>query len=224
MLCFSSYASEDLVSYCFEHTTNLKEAEASLSFLLLPKEKVFQRPKQNCFDILTSTNRANLLEKFLLKRYSLINEGAKPNSENLLDKQCQIELKKTKTLQADGRDIRLGNSNSARQTSLSAQEVSTSQLLLGSGYPGTLELEGRSLYIECRKNESGIFQLIFSYSEKDRVKVSSEISLKRGEVVQIAQITNDLDRKSRTLGLPQSLYQDQSTQGQENISYELKIN
>ena len=55
-----------------------------------------------------------------------------------------------------------------------------------------------------------------------RTKVSSEVNLKRGEVVEVAQITNDLDTKSKTLGLPQSLYQ--ANQGQENISYELKIN
>lgn len=116
----------------------------------------------------------------------------------------------------------MGRSNDARVGSRSTQEVSTSQLLLGSGRPGTLELEGRSLYIECRKTQSGIYQLIFSYSEIYLAKVSSEINVKRGEVVQIAQITNDLDTKSKTLGLPQSLYQ--SAQGQENIRYELKVN
>ena len=222
LLGFPTYASEDLVSYCFEQTTNLREAEASLSFLLLPREKVFTRPEQNCFDILTSTDRSNLLEKFLSKRYTLISEGGRTASETIQAQQCQLELKTTKTKQVNTRDFRLGRSNDAKVGSRSTQEVSTSQILLGSGRPGTLELEGRSLYIECRKTMSGIYQLLFSYSEIYLAKVSSEINVKPGEVVQIAQITNDLDTKSKTLGLPQSLYQ--AAQGQENIRYELKVN
>ena len=222
ILSFQTLASQDLVSYCFEQNTNLKEAESSLSFLLLPREKVFPRPEQNCFDVITSTNRSNLLEKFLSKRYTLINEKSRGISENIQAQQCQIELKKTKKLEINTKDFRLGSSNKASVGSQLTHEVSTSQLLLGSGLSGTLELEGRSLYIECKKMNSGIYNLTFSYSEIYRTKVSSEVSVKRGEVVQIAQITNELDSKSKTLGLPQSLYQ--TTQGQENISYELKIN
>lgn len=223
VLSLPSYASEDLVSYCFEQTTNLKEAEKSLSFLLLPKEKVFPRPQQNCFDVLTSTHRSKLLEKFLSKRYTLISErGASTDFENLQAQQCQLELKTTKVKSANTKDFRVGRSNNASVGTSSTQEVSTSQLLLGSGRPGTLELEGRSLYIECRKTESGYYQLIFSYNEIYRAKVSSEVSVRRGESVQIAQITNDLASKSKTLGLPQSLYRE--VEGQENISYELKVN
>lgn len=222
ILSFSTFASVDLVSYCFAPSTNLKEAEISLSFLLLPKEKVFPRPDQNCFDIMTSANRSNLLEKFLSKSYTLINERSKSLSENIQAEQCQIELKTTKKVDINTKNFRLGLSKVSSAGSDATQEVSISQLLLGFGRPGTLELEGKSLYIECRKMNSGIYQLIFSYNEALRTKVKSEISLRRGEALQVAQITNDLDTQSTTLGLPQTLYQ--STQGQENINYELKIN
>lgn len=223
VLSFKSFASEDLVSYCFEHTTNLKEAQQNLAFLLLPKEKVFPRPEQNCFDVLTSTDRSKLLEKFLSKRYTLISEpGMRTTTESIQAQQCQLELKMTKSKEVNTRDFRLGRTSNARAGTRSTQEVSTSQILLGSGRPGTLELEGRSLYIECRKTESGIYQLIFSYSEIYRMKVSSEVSVKRGESVQIAQVTNELASKSKTLGLPESLYR--NVEGQENISYELKVN
>ena len=217
-----SYASVDLVSYCFENKTNLAGVESSLSFLLLPREKVFLRPEQNCIDVLTSNDRANLLEKFLSKRFTLINEGGRRASEVIQEEQCQIELKTTKKKLTNTKDFKLGNKNRANVGTDSIQEVSTSQLLLGSGRSGSLDLEGRSLYIECRKTTAGIYHLVFSYNEKDRAKVSSEISVTRGEVVQIAQVTNELDTKNKTLGIPQSQYQ--TTQGQENISYELKIN
>lgn len=222
-LSLTSYASEDLVTYCFERSTNLSEAQKNLDFLLLPKEKIFPRPEQNCLDVLTSPDRSKLLEKFLSKRYTLISdEGPGGKLENIQKEQCQLELKTTRIKTVNTRDFRAGRSNNASVGSASAQEVSNSQLLLGSGRPGTLELNGRSLYIECRKTQTGLYQLIFSYNEAWRAKVSSEVTVSRGQAVQIAQITNDLASKSKTLGLPQSLYQ--TADGQENITYELKVN
>lgn len=142
-------------------------------------------------------------------------------SENIQNEQCQIEMKTTRNRVVNTRDFRLGSTNRANAGTRSMQEVSTSQLLLGIGRPGTLELGRRSLYIECRKTDAG-YQLIFSYSEMYRMRVSSEVFVRKGEVVQVAQVTKDLDTKSRTLGLPQSLYE--NVEGQDNASYELKVN
>lgn len=101
------------------------------------------------------------------------------------------------------------------------KEVSSSELLLAFGRPGTLDLEGRSLQVECTKGASGVYQLTFSFSEQYRSRVSSSVSLKQGETLQVAQVTKDLTSQSKALGLPQALYED--IQGKENISYELRI-
>lgn len=180
-----SYATDDLVSFCFQPSTQLAEAQKSLEFLLLPREQVFPRPADHCFDVSTSTDRTKLLEKFLRKRYTLVAETGV-------------------------------SSGSSEQN-----EVSTSQLLLGMGKPGTLDLFGRSLSVECRGGHRGIYQLVFSYSELWRSKVSTEVSVKQGEVVNVGSITNELDNKSKMLGLPETIYQ--VSKGSENISYELQI-
>lgn len=217
-LCFisQSFATEDLVSFCFESKTNLTEAKESLSFLLLPKESVFLRREDNCFDVNTSPDRSKLLEIFLRKRYTLISEESEPKkSGNLQDQQCQLELNTTRN-----KEVRTQTLGVVQIKNV--QELSTAKILLGLGRPGTLDLEGRSLYIECRKSASGVYQLSFSYSEEYKAKVVSEVSVRKGESIQVAQVITDLSQKSKVLGLPEFLYKE--IEGQEKISYELKVN
>ncbi|MBY0415634.1 MAG: hypothetical protein K2Q18_15780 [Bdellovibrionales bacterium] len=177
------------------------------------------RPREHCFDVTTSTNRINLLEKFLGKRYTLIRD--EKDQEPRIMESCEIELLAKKMKKMDSKNLRLISQNSIGVGQSAREEVSTSKILLGAGKPGTLEMEGRSLYIECKKGAAGIFNLTFSYSELYRAKVSSEVSVKADEPVQIAQITNELKEKSKTLGLPETLYQD--VQEKENVSYELSV-
>ncbi len=186
--------------------TNLAEAQKSLEFLLLPKEHVFLRPKDHCFDVSTSVDRTNLLEKFLSKHYTLIGESHETRTldvGNLNNQNCQLELKTIKKKNVDITKAKAGAVNSASTDSEKLSEVSTSQILLGLGKPGSLELEGRSLYVECSGGVRGIYQLIFSYSEAYKGKVSSQLTVRQGEVVNISSITNDLNIKSKTLGLPE---------------------
>ncbi len=222
----TSFASEDLVSFCFDRTTNLKEAQSSLEFLLLPREKVFLRKADNCFDVNTSTDRSMLLEKFLSKRYNLIAEtGVSKNEtrelENLNKSNCQIEFKTTRKKKANTTGAAIGANSSASSGTIEQNETSTSQLLLGLGKPGVLDLEGRALHMTCSGGLSGYYQLVFYYSEELRSKVSTEITARQGELINIGGITNDLNTKSKTLGLPESSFG--TTSGSENINYELLI-
>jgi hypothetical protein len=224
--CSLSFATEDLASFCFKRPINLVEAQKNLEFLLLPHEQIYLRTKDYCIDVNTSTDRAKLLEKFLRKSYTLVEETRirRPLVEGSLNNQnCQLELKTTKKKKVENTDAQVGIKNGIAISSgvETASEVSTSEILLGLGKPGFLEMDGHSLYVECSGGGRGIYQLVFSYSELYRSKVSSEVTVKQGESVQIAQITNDLNNKSKMLGLPESIYQEAA--GSENINYELQI-
>ncbi len=190
-----------------------------MEFLLLPREKVFMRSKDRCFDIVTSGDRAKLLEKFLRKRYNLVEEIS--TTEAAPEEHCRLEFKVLREKKVETKNLQLGASNSALAAESSVQEGSTSELLLGLGKPGLLDLEGKSLAVECRKGATGIYQLIFSFSEAYRSRVSSEVSLKQGEILNVAQVTKDLNNKSKVLGLPVTLYNE--VEGQEATRYELRI-
>ena len=219
LVSLQSFASEELASFCFKSATSLSEARQSLEFLLLPREKIFLRKNDNCFDVNTSTDRSNLLEKFLSKRYTLIAERG-PEMTSMSN--CHMEFKTTRKKKVNTTGASIGATNSAATATIEQNESSTSKLLLGLGKPGVLDLEGRSLQMICSGGLRGIYQLVFYYSEEMRSKVSTEVTAKQGEVVNIGGIVNDLNTKSKTLGLPESIYN--TTSETENISYELMIN
>lgn len=219
---FSTFAQEELASFCFNPPVNLSQVKEEVSFLLLPVEKVFLRSPDNCIDIATSSNRVKLLEKFLSKRYSLTEEPEmKAIAERMSNQHCRLELKTTRLKKTNGTQFIIGQNSNAAASASNASEISTSELLLGLGKPGLLEIGARSLMVECRRGASGIYQLIFSFSEQSRAKVNTEISVKKDETVNIAQIENELDQKNKTLGIPQISYKEDA--GKEQISYELKV-
>lgn len=223
-MSFSTFAGDDLASFCFERSTNLIEAQKSLQFLLLPKEQVFLRMEDNCFEVTTSTDRSKLLEKFLSKRYTLVAEtGVSKEVEDLTKKNCQVELTTTRKKKVSDIKAQIGliNDPKASVSSQSQDEVTVSQLLLGMGIPGVLEVNGKALHITCSGGYKGFFQLVFYYSEQSRAKVSTEMTVKQGEAVSVGNIVNELNEKSKSLGLPESSYSKAS--GFENINYELQI-
>lgn len=179
------------------------------------------RTGDHCFDVVTSTDRSKLLEKFLRKRYNLVAETGVAGEVETKIEHCQLEFKTTRKRKVDSTNVRLGATNNIEVANRDMNETSTSQLLLGLGKPGVLDMEGRALNIECRKGASDVYQLIFSFSELNRSKVTSEVSLKRNEPLNVAQVINDLNNKSKTLGIPETIIQE--AKGQESTTYELMI-
>lgn len=214
---------EELASFCFKPSTSLEEARDSLSFLLLPREKTFLRPSQRCMDVLTSPDRVKLLEKFLRLRYTLEESEADKNSEEKLQEQhCLLEMKKTSVRKTDTNELKVGVDNKLSSGSLNSSVTETSEILLGIGKPGVLAVGNQALYVECRKGSTGLYQLLFSLSESGgSSRISTEISTKKNEPVNVGQVTKDLNERNKIIGLPQSAVS--TAVGEEETTYQLQI-
>lgn len=216
-----SFAQDDLASFCFKPSVKLIAAKEELEYLLLPREKIFLRTKDHCFDIATSGDRVKLLEKFLAKRYNLVSESSEANVPALTE-HCRLKFKTTRAKALDVTEAQLNPSQSVLQEGKrEKKETSTADILLGLGKPGSLDLEGKSLFVECRKGIKGTYQLSFFFAEKDRARVSSEVSLRAGELLNVANIVKELNEKNKALGFPESAYKEMT--GQETTTYELQI-
>ena len=73
--------------------------------------------------------------------------------------------------------------------------------------------------MECVRGATGAYQLTFSYSELYKSKVSSVVSLKQGEPLEVGGVVRDLNEKSKAFGIPYK-----EVVGQDKIRYELKVN
>ncbi len=197
----------------------MEDPRDSLAFLLLPREKVFLRPEQRCIDVLTSTDRVKLLEKYLRLRYTLVKEEGEQVSR--APEHCQLEMKKTGKKNTDTTSMGIGTVTRINTTNTNSSVNETSQLLLGLGKPGVLVIGTQSLYVECRKGETGVYHLLFSLSESGGNRISSEVSVRKNEPVNVGQISRDLNERTRVLGLPQTAVS--TTVGAEEVTYQLLV-
>jgi len=219
-------ATEELASFCFTPSTDLDAVRNSINFLLLPNERTFMRPDQRCMDVLTSTDRVKLLEKYLRLRYTMV-EPETPDKKivSLEEQNCQMEFKKTTENKTGLGNLNpVGVYNSGTAGTLNGPTTETSDLLLGVGKAGAITVDKQVIYVECRKADNGNYKLTFALTEKDEPsRISSDVIVKKNETVNVGRIKNDLNDKQKItgVGLPQTavstdVYLDQTT-------YELQV-
>ena len=217
--------SEDLNSYCFGAAVNLAQVKRNLSVLLLPKDIVEIREEDHCIDIVSTPDRAKLFEKYLSKRYDLKHDVKTSFSESskevLPNNSCTVEFKTTKKIKKEVKTFKVGSKNGLKDSEQTSTETSTMDLLLGAGVEGELSATPDSLNIICRPVVgSERANLIFSFAQKDKAKVKTEVLVGRGEWLNVASVVKELNDKLKTIGIPQT--EVGSTEGFENTIYEIR--
>lgn len=198
-----AWAQVDLHSFCFDKTTNLNKVNQSLNFLLLPRDIVEQRPEDNCLDIITLPDRANLFEKFLSKRYDLKHEVTH-ESTKVGASSCRLDFKTTNQSKVDVNDFKIGQKNTLRSSETNNRNSSTMELLLGFGNDGDLEVASVKLKVKCQIINDEKANLIFSFNEKNKGSLSTEITANKNEWINVGSVVKDLNEKNKTLGIPQT--------------------
>lgn len=219
LVFFSQAQAQEISSFCFEHSVSLQAAHQSLGILVLPKDIVAQRIEDNCLDIITSPDRGKLFEKYLSKRYDLKKDpgGDVGNGPS----ECRLDLKTTKKLKVESSDLKLGEKNALNDNVAIRNSVSIMEMLLGAGLPGEFEAGDDKLKISCQLIGAASASLNFSYTEKSKSSVSTQVVVKRGEWLNVASVIKDLSDKTKTIGVPQ-IEINQST-GKIETVYELQF-
>jgi hypothetical protein len=228
----------DLNSYCFDRSVNLRDVHQSLKILLLPKDIVEFRTEDNCLDILTSSDRGKLFEKYLSKRYSLkrdVGVSVSVEKENLTNKEpdCHLNLKTTKNVKLDTSNFKIGEKNVLNKGETINHSVSTTEFLLGAGKIGEIGIGDENLKVICQPIGSDSASLNFSFSEikkaivnsqvlvNSQVQINSQVLVKRGEWLDIASVLKDLNDKAIILGIPQT--EMSQTKEKNETAYELQF-
>jgi hypothetical protein len=211
-----SYAADDVASFCFESNIPLKSVKQSIEFILLPKDTVAFRDGDHCLDIVTSESRSKLLEKYLSKHYSLLHEAVNEKVN------CRLQLKSISQKKQIAQDFKFGQKNNIAVTESGNRSENTAEILLGSGFSGTLATGTQVLQVECRPTAQGSFELKFYFNEKSRTTISTNLRVTSNEVVNLASVKKNLEDQYKTLGIPQTSAG--TNESVEEITYELKVN
>lgn len=201
---FQAHAQE-MNSYCFQRSVSLKEVHQSLSLLLLPKDIVEFRVEENCLDLIVSVDRAKLFEKYLAKRYDLKKDAGDGTSGTAVGQtECRLDLKTTKKTKVESSNLKLGEKTVLNADVVTKDSVSIMEMLLGADFPSEFEAGDEKFKITCHLIGTESANLIFSYTEKEKAKVSTQFLLKKGEWLNVASVKKDLAEKNKTLGAPQT--------------------
>lgn len=221
---FEALASTSFNSFCFENSVDLKDVQRSIGFLLLPRDVVELRNADHCIDISVSPDRVKLFEKYLSGRYNLKAEvGASTNSgtEVLENTSCKLNLKTTTQNKLKANTFKFGEKKVLNTTESSSSNVTQMEMLLGAGLPGEIEAGTARLKVICSLINEDNANLVFSFIDKTKTSVSTEVRVRKGEWLNIASVVKDLNDKIKTLGIPQTEISD--TSGKNETVYELQL-
>lgn len=190
--------SPDQFSYCFGNDVNLEEVHQFLTILLLPKDNVELKDESHCLEVTASPERGKLFLKHLSKKYELKSDGANVISNRTKMKKaqdCRLDLKVTKKIKTTANNVKVDEKNSLKNSEVINGSVSIMELLLGAGKPGDIEVGDEKLKLICLLNENESAQLIFSHASP---AINSQVTIQKGEWINLASIIKDLNEKSQT--------------------------
>ncbi len=193
--------------------------EAAVIFLKKADDKIQKNETDHCLEISADEKRLPLFSKLINRRFKVIGGDEFEGSNN--KKHCKITLEIKRKKNVDSKKFQIGQSSNIKSSNITEDEKSASDLILMYGKSGTLSVTPRELQVECAKTNSGVFQLVFYFEEKNKSKLSTEVQVNPGESLDIGTVTSQLDQKEKTLGIPQTTIQDQV--GSEETRYSIKV-
>jgi len=217
-LASNLWADEGLESFCFERNVSLSQVEGAIIFLKKADDKIQKNETDHCLEISADTKRLPLFSKLINRRFQVIGGD---QVEVTTKQHCKITLEIKRKKKVDGKNFQLGEWTAAKVSNISEDEISTSDLVLMYGKSGSLSVTPRELQVECVKTHSGHFNLVFYFEEKNKSKLSTEVQINSGESLDIGTVTNQLNQKEKTLGIPQTTISEQV--GNEETRYFLKV-
>jgi len=216
----SSFASEDVGTFCFEKSTPASVVYRAIEFLQTGSDKIQMRRDENCLDVYSSTDRMKLYEKMIYKNFTPISTGSVEAANESFTNQCRIELKEIKKSNLNETVARAARDSKFKVSEKESDNVTRSELLMTSGKRSILTAGDFSLFVECVKTKAEIYQLSFYLGDKGN-SVQTNVDVRAGEVIDLGGIARDLNEKSKTVGIPVTEIKNQT--GKETTKYELKV-
>lgn len=213
-VCFfntlSAWSLEPLTGFCFTMGTDLKQVEAYLSPLLLPKERLDLRHNLGCVELPLGLHRKPLFERYLNKRYPIIRSYAgtgnsyptRPSVTKTL-KNCRIEVLKITDHTTTTDTAKAGQQSRLNQSNSKGSEISKSQLLLGEGLGGHLEVDGDRVELTCFYR--GLRREIQVTLNSATGSLQSSIMASIGEKIDLGSVVKEIKDKNREIGYPKGI-------------------
>jgi len=198
-----------LKGLCFKASTSLDRVLMDMKALALPKDKFFKREAVNCIEVKLSDARFSLYQKYLKRKYLItrtysgMDTGA-TRPQGLTGQNCRIEIQKVSSDESTTKQFGLGKKTKLSKSQNSGSRTSTSRLLLASGQKSNMAMDGNSVDLVCWPSSDVTARIVVSLSY-DSSRLSTTVSVRKGQKVNLGQIVDKLNDKSRDISLRRGL-------------------
>lgn len=211
---------------CLEDRGKLRVAKSDLSSILLADEIVDVRRTVGCLEVSIRPYRKDLVEAYMRRRYHFRLAKITQNGQIKLEhssvvlsesRMCRLKLEEVfkgaeKAVNVKvGRDTRANSKNKVSQGSIGCE------IVLTSGMPGTLQVDGESLVVTCIVKTKTHYAVSFNLQNK----IISSVSLIFGQRLNVGDIVKNSKNKDHGLSAG-SLYNSKNSE-QQKKSYFLSI-
>ena len=146
-------------------------------------------------------SRFDLTRKWISKRYKVLADQGSLVMKGL---ECRLRIERLSSSNSNSTNIKIGSNNQLNNvSSLSAGKRITS-LLLGAGKRGSIRYNDQLIGIKCLRGGVDNYQVELIVDET-RGGVSTAISIRKGQRINIGEIVDGSKSRNRQLGLSKGL-------------------
>jgi hypothetical protein len=208
-IIFDSHAA--MTGFCFDRSISLAAVKSYLSPILKPGEKVYPRASMNCIELDLSSARKGLFEKWINRRYRIeklysgnqVQDFTVENNERL--RHCRAQLRRVLKGKGSRDNIDIKKGGTAKRTEYRTEGTRSSNLLLGVGRKGHIEVNGNRVGLICFPRGVGRYEIDVSVIESNGNSLSTSIQVSSGSSVNIGEVVENIKRKGRNIDIRQGV-------------------
>ena len=209
-LISNSFAS-GLTGFCFDKGVNVSAVKSYLAPILTGRDKVYTREALNCVELKLSEARKPLFEKWINRRYRITRTYSGNDSggsvmvpSSGITGNCRIEVKRVSQGSSTKDNISIRKGGSLSRSEFESMGGGTSRLLLGQGKKGHISVNGTRVGLICFSRGSQFYEMDVEV-EGPRGSVSTSVTVSVGSAINIGEVVEDLNRKSRGVNIPNGI-------------------
>lgn len=196
----------DTSTYCFNSMAARDQAARSLKSITVSSDQLWKQDLSPCLKVEHKSHRKQLFDQYLRSRFQLestYSAGKRGSGQDYVARNVTIIVEGIANEQGSTETWRAGKKSDVSRVETKAKGNSNTKLVLGLGLPGRIRMDDQEVYATVRSR--GISYEIEFSMDRESTGISTTVSVKTGEKINLGDIVETIDRKNRELNIAKGI-------------------
>jgi hypothetical protein len=194
LFSFSVFASNELNTFCFQSSSELKQVRKDINFLIIDSDKI--NMKASCMEIYTNQRRSTLFVKYIKSNFPAVQLTPTVVSQ----RSCKFKISEVEKSQAQDTELNLANKNiQIQKTDSSGRNTKTSSLQVLEGMDSEIKYGEHRIKFKCLIR--GKTYVVEFSSNSPTLSFQTSRTLIKGQKIEIGSLLENIDDDSSTKSL-----------------------